>query len=75
MARRNKKYQPKLTKEEYENLTGQRLGSLKNQGNSNITQDTNQRQEIETSSNNEISQGVSNINNTNQPREINNTNG
>jgi hypothetical protein len=31
MAKKKKKYQPKLTAEEYEELTGQRLGNLKEQ--------------------------------------------
>ena len=34
--RRKKKYATKLTAEEYEKLTGQRIGSLVNQGISNV---------------------------------------
>lgn len=34
---KKKKWQPKLTAEEYEKLTGQKIGNLKGQGTSNVT--------------------------------------
>jgi len=37
VMKKKKKYQPKLTAEEYEKLTGQKIGVLTGQGISNVT--------------------------------------
>jgi hypothetical protein len=74
---RKKKYQPKLTAEEYEELTGQGLGSLVNQGTSvvNNTSEANERTESETSQEPTGNQSTSVINNTNTGRTITGTHG
>ena len=43
MRKKKNKFAPKYTKEEYKELTGQGLGSLKNQGTSTVTNNINTR--------------------------------
>lgn len=74
---RKKKYQPKLTAEEYKELTGQGLGSLVNQGTSvvNNTSEANERTESETSQEPVGNQSASVVDNTNTGRTITGTHG
>jgi len=74
---KKKKNAPKLTAEEYKELTGQGLGSLVNQGNSvvNNTSAANERTESKTSQEPTGNQGTSVINNTNTGRTITGTHG